>query len=190
MKKSLIFGTILSGSFLFSNNVFASEQQEMLEKEINSVDEVVESIVFDGSQDVLVTEHVIIRKISDVVPVNYFHQSGRLDSPLITPFAGDGVWTKIGSDEFYTTSKTVSSTGGDFKVEIGQMENSKVRYQLREDDVAVSSLVSDITINSIGVFEFVFRDINGWLDGPDNEAEFYLKKLNGVATKTYVNFYD
>ncbi|MGE7624884.1 hypothetical protein ACQKMD_18105 [Viridibacillus sp. NPDC096237] len=69
MRKILLLGILLTGSFVFYDNAHAAELGDT--SDVQSVEQKeAETIYFNEDQDILVTDDVIIRKISDSPLIN------------------------------------------------------------------------------------------------------------------------
>jgi hypothetical protein len=104
---------------------------------------------------------------------------------------GSGSWDYVGYDVFTTQSDPpFKSGGGDFKVCL--KNDSKVgTYTLwEEDDFDIDQKVSVkytdpyfpydfIASGPSGYKCYIYRSIGEWVDGSNNQAEFYLKKSTG-----------
>ncbi|WML42049.1 hypothetical protein RCG19_10720 [Neobacillus sp. OS1-2] len=104
-----------------------------------------------------------------------------------------GRWDLIGDSLFKSRSQTVYSHGGDFKLIIHQYKYSGTTYmyKLVEEDPLSEFSVDDFTgPKSVGIFEVVYRGINGWVDGDDGTAELHLSKLTYPFDDVYVQFWD
>ncbi|MFJ7186017.1 hypothetical protein [Lysinibacillus xylanilyticus] len=182
MKKSLFSGILLASSFLlFNNDVSAAEQSTSTDQ---PSDESTENIVyFDlDTQDLLVTDDVIIRKIDP--------SSNTSLNPDIS-LLGNGVWDLLGYETVFSKSSIWQSEGGDFKVVIEQNDYGPVFYQLKEEDTSTSQSVgSQQHISGTGMAEIVYRDITSYVDGDDKLAEFYMTKLTHKNNGYFMAFYD
>ncbi|MFJ7841800.1 hypothetical protein ACIQXG_20450 [Lysinibacillus sphaericus] len=189
MKKFLL-GLLLAGSsFAFYDEVYASEVSDT---EVQSVEqEEVETIYFSGNQGLLITDDVIIRKISDL-PSNdipnlesKFNYNG---NGVVT--LGAGEWDLIGDEFVKQTSGIYPSHGGDYRVSLVQSKFGPYLYALREDDGAIYQTVKNFNFSEEGVFEMIFRDISSYCDGSDGLAEFYIYKSTMTSTADYISFWD
>ncbi|MCR8842546.1 hypothetical protein NQ117_02520 [Paenibacillus sp. SC116] len=112
-----------------------------------------------------------------------------LGDPPVTPQSGDGKWNWVGEDRltrlgpnFYVSSPTVNSTGGDFRV----CSTANDYYTLYEADSVPNppDLVWTEKTGSDGCA--VWRKIGRFVDGDNRKAEFYI-----IGSKpAYVWFYD
>lgn len=183
MKKNLSLALLFVISFGFSNDVHAVELNptandhsvEMKEKE---------TIYFEEDQDILITDNVIIKRISDTPDLSAKHN----DDELVT--AGAGVWDLIGDEFVGGKSSIYPSHGGDYRLVINQSEYGPYLYSLREHDPIMWQTVDNFSISGKGIYEMIFRNISGYCDGDDGLAEFYLEKLSHRRVYDYVQFWD
>lgn len=187
MKKSILSGLLLASSFLlFNNDVFAAEPNISTGQ---PSEESPENIVyFDmDTQDILVTDDVIIRKIDQ--SRNSLLNTLSLNQDI--SLAGNGVWDLLGYETVFSTSSIWHSEGGDFKVVIDQTDFGPVFYQLKEEDTYTSQSVGpQHHISGTGVVEIVYRNISSYVDGDNNLAEFYMTKLTHKSNGYLMAFYD
>ena len=173
MKKKLIFGVLLSG-FLFSNQVEAAEIKE----EPKAIE-----FKFDGTTDEIIKENIIVRELQHNPHV--FNER--------VSIMGAGVWDYLGESTFSIESSVFPSNGGDYMVSLIHPKDKKAKfiYELKEQDPLWSSTVERFTIEGPGeYYEVEFRGISGWLDGDDNQAEFFLSKLAPSFTTVSAGFWD
>lgn len=111
------------------------------------------------------------------------------------PQHGSGDWDYQGKDVFTKQSANFKSGGGDFKICLS--ENSKEgAYRLMEedsfnpDDWVPADLYGGYSepffpenFDSSGCL--VYKDIGEYVDGNDNQAEFYLIKWTGGNSTVY-----
>ncbi|MFT9850089.1 hypothetical protein [Aneurinibacillus sp. REN35] len=97
---------------------------------------------------------------------------------------GAGSWDYVGSDVFTKESRVFKSGGGDFKICISK-DSRPGTYWLNEDDPIEDDWVLPPLQYYGGGFPngdfdskgcYVYRDIGGFVDGRDNQAEFKLTK--------------
>jgi hypothetical protein len=100
----------------------------------------------------------------------------------ITPTTLAGVWDYQGSDEFTNQSAIFKSGGGDFKICLND-DNTEGPYRLMEedpfnpDDWVPAEVHFPQDFDSWNCFDY--KDIGEYVDGSDNQAEFYLEKYSG-----------
>lgn len=111
-------------------------------------------------------------------------------SSLAYTLAGAGEWDIIGSDEFTNQSEIFESGGGAFKICLSKKSKSGY-YELYEedpynrDDVVYDNGVKGLYYKTAQSKDFdskgchVFKNINKYVDGTNNQAEFYLRKYSG-----------
>jgi hypothetical protein len=96
-------------------------------------------------------------------------------SALAAP-AGGGSWDDLGSKNAYYFSeyrtKTVQSSGGDFKACITSSTTGNATYGLYEEDAESLNSKLVTTVNKASCW--VFRDIGAYVDGDNDRAEFYI----------------
>jgi hypothetical protein len=96
-------------------------------------------------------------------------------SALAAP-AGRGSWDDLGSKNAYYFSeyrtKTVQSSGGDFKACITSSTTGNATYGLYEEDAESLNSKLVTTVNKASCW--VFRDIGAYVDGDNDRAEFYI----------------
>ncbi|MGE7692064.1 hypothetical protein ACQKMI_23050 [Lysinibacillus sp. NPDC097214] len=183
MKKSLLSGLVLAGSFLlFNNDALAAE----LSNSTSQPSEAEENIVYydTDKQDILITDEVIIRTIEP---------EESLKSRLGINTLNNGVWDLLGSETVYSNSSIWHSTGGDFKVEIEQTDFGPVIYQLRESDPYIDDNVGkQYVISGSKYFALEYRGISGYVDddGVKGAAEFYMAKLTHKGNGYFMAFFD
>lgn len=194
--KKLLYSSLLLSSFLFSNEAGATSldsteqiqntnfQEITLEKPI--VEETtVEPLefIFDGTQTEITHGDITVRKLS-YNPLIFKNRITTL---------GAGVWDYLGEEYFTNDSSVYPSYGGDYMVTLIHPRNAKYIYELREQDPIIYQTVDRFTIDDEGelpYYEIVFRNISGWVDGDDGQAEFYLSKLAPSFTKVSAAFWD
>lgn len=182
----LILLFAVSGSFIFYDNGHAEELSEarlVEEKEV-------ETIYFNEDQEILITDEVIIRRISDTPLINLdnlYSEDENLN--LITPL-GAGEWDLIGDEFVKKKSNIYPSHGGDYRVVLNQSKFGPYLYSLREQDDIFYQTVKNFSFSGEGVYEMIFRDISGYCDGDDGLAEFFLYKSTMTSTADYVSFWD
>ncbi|MGG3574082.1 hypothetical protein ABES80_16625 [Bacillus gobiensis] len=96
-----------------------------------------------------------------------------------------GEWDYLGSDVFTNQSKNFKSGGGDFAICLSADSKSSY-YQLFEEDPfnPDDKVGSGLYFKTAGSNDFdaegchIFRDIGGFVDGTDDQAEFYLAKYS------------
>jgi hypothetical protein len=114
-------------------------------------------------------------------------------SSLAAAEYGSGTWDYMGSDVFTSQSKNFPSGGGDFKICLSN-DSKEGYYKLWEEDpYAVDKQVPDDYVDGYDpYFPYDFNDsgpsgykcliyhsIGGWVDGDNNQAEFYVTKSTG-----------
>ncbi|MGG3626582.1 hypothetical protein ABES25_24065 [Bacillus gobiensis] len=119
------------------------------------------------------------------------------------PFTASAAgWDYMGEDWFRTQSKNFYSGGGDFMICLDS-SSPKGNYYLFEEDpynpddqvksgVYFGNSTSDdfyYTESAHGLYCHVFRDVNAWVDGSNNQAEFYVKRYSDNGT-VYVEAWD
>lgn len=105
MKKSLLFGLLIAGNFLFfKNDASAAESSPSIDSPIETTENIIN---FDSDkQDILVTDDIIIRTIS---PLNSDSHSAVEDNSITT--LGAGQWDLLGGQDVYAKSKVWHSSG-------------------------------------------------------------------------------
>ncbi|CDQ40823.1 MULTISPECIES: hypothetical protein [Virgibacillus] len=95
-------------------------------------------------------------------------------------------WDYVGYSIFFNTTGIAESTGGDFKYCLDAGPSGW--YKLWEDDPVGDDFVGERYL-SHGECA-IFRNIGGFVDGSNNEAEFYVQKIHSTNVKSYMIFYD
>ncbi|MBB3077981.1 hypothetical protein [Streptomyces violarus] len=111
-------------------------------------------------------------------------------SALAAP-AGGGSWDDLGTKNVYYFSeyrtKTVQSSGGDFKACITSSTSSNATYGLYEEDAESLNSKLVTTVNKASCW--VFRDIGAYVDGDNDRAEFYIG-TGDDSEMVRVHYYD
>ena len=115
-------------------------------------------------------------------------------SPLITTMTA-GKWDYITSDTIKNgNSKIVSSYGGDFQFEIFQPDigpGFQWLYQVYEDDGKLGDdYVGKYLLKNTSKVQEITLNARGYIDGDNNKAEFYIKKMTVPTRSVTVLFYD
>jgi hypothetical protein len=111
--------------------------------------------------------------------------------------SGPGGWDYQGSDVFTDQSKNFKSGGGAFKICLSS--NSKPGYyQLYEEDPFNPDDEVKNNDGTVGLYfktaqskDFdsknchVWKNVNGYVDGTNGQAEFYLAKYSGGNSTVY-----
>ncbi|WP_079527890.1 hypothetical protein [Halobacillus hunanensis] len=105
--------------------------------------------------------------------------------PFSSAFASGG-WDYVGHSTFREYTGVAESTGGDFMFVLNAGPSGW--YHLWEDDPAVNDYVGKKYL-SHGE-SAIFRNIGGFVDGSNDEAEFFVKKHHNQNTKSYMIFFD
>lgn len=185
MKKNLIMALLFVIVFGFSNDAHAVELNSDAYKQSVEQKEK-ETIYFDENKDILITDNVIIRRISDTPDLSAKYNDD--ESGMI--IAGAGEWDLIGDEFVGSRSSVYASHGGDYRLVINQTEFGPYLYSLREEDPIFYDVVENFNFSGKGIYEVVFRNISGYCDGDDGLAEFYLQKLTLTNIYDYVQFWD
>lgn len=181
MKKSLLSGLLLASSFFLFNSHSSAEE---LSKSIVEPIESTEDIIYFNSdkQDLLVTDDIIIRTVEP---------NNSLLKAVDVQATSNGVWDLLGYETVYSTSSIWHSTGGDFAVEVGQTDFGPVFYQLKESDGSTSQNVgSKLSVSGSKIVTLTYRGISNYVDGDNELAEFYMKKLTHTSKGFIMAFYD
>ncbi|MFC7395506.1 hypothetical protein [Scopulibacillus cellulosilyticus] len=110
----------------------------------------------------------------------------------VQPQSGNGKWDYKGKDVFTHQSKIFKSDGGTFKICLSK-NSAQGEYRLYEKDPLYPDLVPS-GISGVGPYfpkEFDlngcyrFYGINNFIDGPNNQAELYIKKFTGGNSTVY-----
>ncbi|MBP1081874.1 MULTISPECIES: hypothetical protein [Bacillus] len=115
--------------------------------------------------------------------------------PLWTATAAAGEWDLLGGDRFSDESDIWPSGGGDYKICLSS-ESKPGYYQLFEEDPynPDDQVKTGVYFKTAGSNDFdsngchVYKDIGGFVDGTDDQAEFYLKKYS--SGESFAWFYD
>lgn len=190
--KKWIFVSILIVTGFFTTTLICIDSVKAAEYDINPIgnkiglqdgrsDEEDPVVTNDSLEDGV--DNSIVQPEITKVPDNFF-------SPL-----GAGEWDYIGSSTFRSKSGLFSSGGGDLGIAIEQPyigPGFTWMYELWEDDPfpGYDDLISRFTLdNEGGTYELVF-DVRGKIDGSNNRAEVYLKKLTVPQTSVTTHWYD
>ncbi|NDU75810.1 hypothetical protein GWI34_24750 [Actinomadura sp. DSM 109109] len=102
---------------------------------------------------------------------------------------GAGEWDYQGVDVFTTQSKNFPSGGGNFKVCLSRDSKHGYYRMMEEDPWDEDEYVpSNTGYDDLGFYYpgdtdsqncFVYRNLNRFRDGDNNQAEFYLRKWTG-----------
>lgn len=95
-----------------------------------------------------------------------------------------GTWDYIGSSIFFNTTGIAESTGGDFKYCLTAGPSGW--YKLWEDDPVGDDFVGERYLSHDECA--IFRNIGGYVDGSNNEAEFYVKKTSQYKRQGVYDF--
>jgi hypothetical protein len=111
-----------------------------------------------------------------------------LEGPDVQPLT-NGVWDPLGSETVYAESSVYSSDGGSFWVSVSQTDYGPVFYQLKEQDPYVNDNVGNtISVSGSKSVNLTYRNIS--VDGDNNRAELYMKKLSHTGKGYLMSFYD
>lgn len=113
---------------------------------------------------------------------------------------GSGEWDYLGYDYFRTQSKIFYSGGGDFMICLDSSSPKGYYYLFEEDPFNADDKVkSGVYFDKGSADDFynvgnlphchIFKDINAWVDGSNNQAEFYVKRNNDTG-EALVGAYD
>ena len=188
--RKILLGLLLAGSsFVFYDEVYASEISDNSEGQSVEQEEV-ETIIFTEDQDILITDELIIRKISDTPQTDLPNLASKYNylNNLITRGAGE--WDLVGDEFVKQKSGIYPSHGGDYRVVVSQSKFGPYLYSLREDDGGLYSTVKSFNFSGEGMYEFFFRDISNYCDGADGLAEFYIFKSSMTSTADLISFWD
>lgn len=189
--RNLFLGFLLAGgSFLFYNDAEAAELSNSTEEQQGEQSEV-ETIYFTEDQDILITDDVIIRRISDTPSVEMAKLS--LKSNYINTgisVLGAGEWDLIGDEFVGGRSSIYPSHGGDYRVVVNQSKYGPYLYSLKEQDTYFNTNVKSFDFSGAGVYEMIFPNISGYCDGDDGLAEFFIHKSTMTSTADYISFWD
>ncbi len=187
MKKLFLMSLLLVGSTVFADGAKAAETEVKASSQKDS-----ETIYFDENQELLITDDVIIRKISDnPIDIKLANLSPKYNhnySDIV--ITGAGEWDLLGDETVGATSGIYPSRGGDYRVVVSQSKFGPYLYALKEDSPGISLTVKNFNFSGTGTFEMIFRDISGYCDGSDGLAEFYIFKSTMQSTKDYISFWD
>lgn len=190
MKKILLFSVLLTGSLVFNDAAHAEELSGVNEQSVDQKEQ--EIIYFDGNQgDVLITDDVIIYKVSDVplIPLPSLTASKNYTENEMG-ILGAGEWDRLGDEAVGRESGIYPSYGGDYKVTVVQSQYGPYLYALIEDDPITDITVRNFSFSKAGVYDMVFEDISGYVDGDNNQAEFFIRKSTMTSTYDYISFFD
>jgi len=179
MKKSLLAGILLAGSFLlFNNDASAAEANTSSVQPPESMENV---IYFNSdTQDILITDDFIITTVNES------------DSSLPVRPLLNGKWDPLGSETVFSKSSVYYSDGGSFMVDVSQTDYGPVFYQLKEYDEtnADDSVGSPISVSGKKSINLTYRDLSRYCDGDNGKAEFYMEKLTHTSSGYLMAFYD
>jgi hypothetical protein len=113
---------------------------------------------------------------------------------LITTY-GAGEWDYITSDVINTKdSKIVSSSGGDFRIEVIQPyigSGFSWLYKVYEDDGKWGDdLVGTWKLYNKSTTQVIDINARNWVDGDNKKAEFYIRKMTVPTHSVNLYFYD
>ncbi|MET4559616.1 hypothetical protein ABIA69_000759 [Lysinibacillus parviboronicapiens] len=186
MKKSLLSGLILAGSFLlFNNDALAAETSNFTNQPSESTDNII--YYNTDEQDMLITDEFIITTIEPSESLR------NRNNPLGINTLNNGVWDLLGYETVFSSSSIWHSTGGDFKVEIEQTDFGPVFYQLKEQDTYIDNNVGQqFQVSGSKYFALEYRNISSYVDddGVKGAAEFYMTKLTHKGNGYFMAFYD
>lgn len=195
MRNILLFVVLVGSNFLFfETTASASEATDISGEQVAGQEQPdpENTIYFNGNKDdILITNDVIIRKISDSPNNNLPNLSIKynyLDNSIVT--MGAGKWDLIGTEYVKQTSDVYPSHGGDYRVVVTQSAYGPYLYALKEQDTVFSPTVKSFSFSGKGVYEMIFRDISDWCDGDNNLAEFFIFKSTMTSTADFISFYD
>ena len=189
MKKSLLFGLLLAGSFLlYDYDASAAESSTSTGQTSESTDNI---IYFDSDkQDILVTDDIIIRTISPLTS-DFYSTSNKYKEDINSLPIATGTWDVLGGEYVKAKSNVWASTGGDYQVEVAQEDYGPVFYQLKEQDPTFDDNVGDtLHVSGSRIVALTYRNISHYCDGDNNLAEFYMEKLTHTSKPYYMVFYD
>ncbi|QCR33733.1 hypothetical protein [Lysinibacillus sp. SGAir0095] len=192
MRKLFLGFLLMGGSFLFYDEVDAAELSNSTEEQqVAQTEAEVETIYFTEDQDILITDDVIIRRLSDSPSVEMANLS--LKRNYINTgisLLGAGEWDLIGDEFVGSKSSIYPSHGGDYRVSLVQSKYGPYLYSLREHDTLIDTTVKNFNFSGAGVFEMIFPNISGYCDGDDGLAEFFIYKSTMQSTADYISFWD
>ncbi|MEK9197052.1 hypothetical protein ACH0B5_17935 [Ureibacillus sp. 179-F W5.1 NHS] len=191
--RKLFFGFLLvGGSFLFYDEADAAELSNSTEEQqVAQTESEVETIYFTEDQDILITDDVIIRRISDSPSVEMANLSLKSNyNNTGISLLGAGEWDLIGDEFVGSKSSIYPSHGGDYRVTIVQSKFGPYLYSLREHDPLLDTTVKNFKFSGAGFYEMIFPDISGYCDGDNGQAEFFIYKSTMQSTKDLITFWD
>ncbi|MCQ6268689.1 hypothetical protein M1K46_24250 [Fictibacillus sp. WQ 8-8] len=113
--------------------------------------------------------------------------------PANSAFASSG-WDYVGESTFSKASVPVKSTGGDFKVCLAEGWSWEGYVKLMENDPDGKDEVVDPLLDFGKWLDkdhcAVWTNLDKYVDGDNNRAEFYIVKSQGDDVKIRIYYYD